>query len=491
MYARALSALTLVSIALYCILGFAQNTSPPALKGGHADSVWDVAFSPDGKFLASGSSDETVNVWNLLTGDLKTFRPHDGWVHIITFRPDSGALVAASEKGVTIWGLPEGQLVKRLETGELRRSVLSSGGGQVLAVTNNWRESKLLIWDLSKGEVLSAFTPGGGHSLVEYVAFHPSAAVLAYATFMEQGEFDDTIRFWNFASSHETRKITKANQGHGPISAIAFGPGGRLLASASSEGVRLWDSASGKLVGSMLGHAENAQSGTNYIASVRFSPTAPVLATADGAGDVDIWDYAASQKLRTLKHPDSVSAIAFSPDGKLLASACADGVVRLWDVASGTSLAASTRYFWTKQVGIRVLFPPDWAKLQEEEATFSKPAMVVLGKSETMARITLAHEVVEASADLYRRALESSMSTTSSEYQTLGEKKVRRGGLEGVRLVATWKTGTTQIRAYVEIFSSGKQHFRVVALAPTEVFSRYEEEFDGMMESVEFPELHP
>jgi len=120
------------------------------------------------------------------------------------------------------------------------------------------------------------------------------------------------------------------------ISALAFQPGGALLALGSFKEVRLVDAATGKPLASLAGEAEDVR-------ALAFSPDGQLLAAAGGlpgrGGEIKIWDVAKHAELRSLQgHADCIYSVAFSPDGKSLASSSYDKLIKLWDVASGKEI---------------------------------------------------------------------------------------------------------------------------------------------------------
>ena len=159
--------------------------------------------------------------------------------------------------------------------------------------------------------------------------------------------------------------------------------------------------------------------------------------------------------------------------------------------ASATTTAAASResgprYYTNGRVGIKILLPPEWVFLREQEASFARGHTVVLGRPGTLANVWLVRDLLEASPDLYIRTLEKRVIQTTDGYRKVSEEKVTRSGLEGTKILSAAKEGDIKVRYWVEMFSVGNEHFRITASAPEEVFDRYLDTFEEMMSSVQF-----
>ena len=355
-----------------------------ATLSGHTDRVFSMAFSPDGKTLASRDQHGTILLWDAGSGQRKeSLEGHTDWITSVTssldegtlasleeymfhitavaFSPDGKTLASGDESGtILLWDVDSSQRQKTLQepTGDAVLSVKFSSDGITLAGGSG--SGTVLLWDVGSGQrkavlqthtddaVLSVkFSPGftrvGNVEVyaypvgITYIAFSPDGTTLA-------GGSEDEIWLWDVGNG-QRKAIFK---GHADVVLpAAFSPDGHTLAGGSEDEIWLWDVDSGQRKATLQGH-------TNFVTSVAFSPDGTTLASASRDETVRLWDVDSGQHKATLReHTHFVTSVEFSPDGKILFSESRD-LALLWDVDSGQRKATLQGH-----CGSSAVFSPD------------------------------------------------------------------------------------------------------------------------------------
>ncbi len=313
---------------------------------GSGGSILSAAFSPNGKILATGSYADTAQLWDVasrrqvgapLTG-------HTGPVDTVAFSPDGKTLATGSDDGtVRLWETATHQeignpIIVDTSTGLEHPvdSVTFSPDGKTLATGS--ADGRMRLWTIAThqqiGNPIIATAPFGA---VNSVVFSPDGKTLANAN------LDGNVQLWNVETHHQMEDLT------GSAESLAVSPSWRTLATGSFDGtLQLWDVATHQQIG------EPITSDNSWITSVAFSPDGKTLATGDRDDSVRLWDVATHQQIGAplTGFTRWVTSVAFSPDGKTLAGGDNDGTVRFWNVAYLTNtvpiLCAATGRSFTR-----------------------------------------------------------------------------------------------------------------------------------------------
>ena len=290
---------------------------------GHSGWVTGVAFSSDGRRLASGSWDQTVKFWDVPTGqELNTVGKKVKEVQALAFSRDGRWLAAENSKDiVTLWDATTG---REMRTFASDKALGALGSNWVYSIAfspdGRWLASgvddkTVRLWDVTTGRAVRDLT--SLRRPVIYAAFSPDGRWLA------SGNDDKSIQIWDVATGQEIRRLNGHKK---PIFAVAFSPNGHWLASASADkSIKLWDIATGREVHTLTGHG-------NLVTSLAFSPDGRWLASGSWDKTVKIWDVETGNEVQTLANSrnHSVYSVAFDSHGLWLASGSEDGTISLW-----------------------------------------------------------------------------------------------------------------------------------------------------------------
>ena len=277
---------------------------------GHTQPVASIAFSPDGKTLASASYDKTIRLWNTKTGEHKATLT--GFLGTVVFSPDGKTIATENYDVIQLWDavtLKQKDALTKYSGGRL--ALAFSPDGKTLASIH--ADNTIRLWDVQTGEHKITLT--GHKNSIGAVAFSPDGTILA------SGSWDNTVRLWNL----KTEKLLATLMEHTrSINDLAFSPNGTILASGSWDNtVRLWNPKTGKLLETLSEHTES-------VTALAFSPDGRMLSSGSTDGTIRSWNLQTGEK-HTLLHTLHMPLMALSPDNKTLATA-ENREIQLWDV---------------------------------------------------------------------------------------------------------------------------------------------------------------
>jgi WD40 repeat protein/serine/threonine protein kinase len=324
-----------------------------AFGGRTSAEISSVDFAPDGRRVATASSDGAIRIWDVGTGKELGALKTPAEQNFALFSPDGEHILTVSvfDHALRIWNAATFRpLLEFKGHTDQTWNAMFSPDGQYL-VSASW-DKTARVWDVATGRELLRLNHD---DKVFDAEFSPDGRRIV------TGAHDQIARIWDASTGREMLELVGHEEA---VSVATYSPGGGEILTASGDAVRLWDASTGRLRLPLTGHSGN-------VTEAHFSRDGQRIVTASQDRTARIWDAAYGRQIVVLMHPGAVWSAAFSPDGRYLATSSADRTARLWDVASDRDSMLVISH--PEQLSAAA-FSPDGARILT--ASFDKTAVV-------------------------------------------------------------------------------------------------------------------
>jgi serine/threonine protein kinase len=281
-----------------------------------SDTIYALVWSPDGRRIASGGLDRTVQLRETMTGvSAFTYRGHTGSISALAWSPDGQYIASASlDKTIQIWNTENGTRISTYEghSGMIYALAWSPDGKYIASTSGGGTDNSVQVWEAATGQ--NTFTSHDSSYWSRALAWSPDGQRLAVGFWRE-------VQLWNVA-----RKCKIATyRGHNNwIRALAWSPDGKHIASACEDKtVQVWDITKERALITQRGHSE-------WVGAVAWSPDSKHIASVSKDNVIHVWDATTGTILLTKRGPGApVHALLWLPDSKHIISASSDGTIQI------------------------------------------------------------------------------------------------------------------------------------------------------------------
>ena len=291
---------------------------------GHKESIESLAFSPDGKTLASGSLDNTIILWDVAKGKRKkTLKKHANEIRKVMFSPDGKTLLSYDRSTILkLWEVETGKLIYSLrDHADIATSISLSPDG--LTLVSGSQNGYILMWDVATGKNKKTFK--AHKNSVTSVSYSPDGLTLASTS------WDKPIHLWDVSTGKRKNSLKKPS---GNMRNMVFSPVDPLLVVATDKSIHVWDVDQLQLKYEPIAHESNP-----IFHRLLLSADGKSIVSMGESLTVKIWNVAKGNLRKTLKLKDTwplKKDIALNPDGKILASINSlENNLHLWNVVTG------------------------------------------------------------------------------------------------------------------------------------------------------------
>ena len=283
---------------------------------GHRNWVWSIEFSPNGEFLVSTDTGNAIKIWKFNQNDYEAYHTLEDYYSVWSVSVTNQMLATGNDQGVIVmWNIETGQCLGTLHGHELAVwCVKFSPNGRWLASSSS--DKTIKIWDYHKQKCLQTLT--GHKDFIRSVDFSPDEKLLV------SGSDDTTVKVWDLETGKYIYNFSLHNN---IVRSVIFNSNGYEIISGSDDGqIRIWNIKTGK--------PKQTLSQNSMVSSIDIDPKTGQIVAGYENQSIGLWKE--NQSLHTWQgYTTLAGTVSFSPDDKILASTHDDRVIRLWDIKTG------------------------------------------------------------------------------------------------------------------------------------------------------------